>query len=121
MLYHREVYWEDSFDEQSLILIKSIKHLSTHLWEHIEQSTQPRYDIDVTTLYYIIKSIENCYPFEVEIIDNKVIKCVIRLRYDNDRDISIVVREGFIVTCWLNNRNDFHLTLDKSKYEKEKL
>ena len=116
MLFHRSVYWHDSFDAQSLILIKSVERLSNHLWEHIELSKKARYDIDAKTLYHIVKSIESCEPFEVEVVDNKVVKCVVRVKYDDNRDISIVVREGFILTAWLNDSTDLHFTLDKSKY-----
>jgi hypothetical protein len=117
-LYHREVYWLDSFDSQSLTLIRSIERLSNHFYEHIESGNH-RYDIKVRQLYFIIKEIDesNCRPFEVEVEDGKVVKCVIRLKYDDEKDISIVVREGFIVSAWLNNKCDNHLTLDRSKYE----
>lgn len=117
-LYHREVYWLSYFDTQSQILIKSANRLSNHLWEHIEISDKPRYDIDVSKLFLIVKSLDSVEPFEVEVDNNKVVKCVIRTRYDNNRDISIVIREGFIVTAWLNHNNDLHGTLDVSKYER---
>ena len=117
-LYHREVYWLDSFDSQSLTLIRSIERLSNHLYERIE-SGKPRYDIKVEQLYFIVKDIDesNCHPFEVEVENDKVVKCVIRLRCDDDRDVSIVVREGFIVTVWLNHVDDLHVSLDRNKYE----
>ena len=86
-LYHREVYWLDSFDSQSLMLIRSIERLSNHLYERIE-SGKPRYDIKVRQLYFIIKEIDesNCRPFEVEVEDDKVVKCVIRLKYDDEKE-----------------------------------
>ena len=119
-LYHKDVFWLDSFNSQSLTLIKSAKRLSNHLWEHIDNSTQKRYNIDVAKLYLILNSIDesNCYPFEVEVEDGKVVKCVIRLRYDDKRDVSIVVRDGFVVTAWVNSNMDKHASLDRSKYEK---
>ena len=118
-LYHKDVFWLDSFIAQSLTLIKSVKILSKHLWEHIDNSTQKRYNIDVAKLYLILKSINesNCYPFEVETTDDIVTKCVIRCEYDETRDISIVVRDGFVLTSWLNQKDDRHETLDRSKYE----
>ena len=121
MLYHREIKWLPHFDEQSLALIKSIERLSNHVYEHIE-SKKTRYDFTIAQLYLILKNIDesNCHPFEVEVENDKVVKCVIRLRYDDDRDVSIVVREGFIVTCWLNNSDDLHVSLDRSKYENRK-
>ena len=119
-LYHKDVYFLPHFNTQSLSIIKSVKRLSKHLWEHIDNSTQKRYNIDVAKLYLILNSINesNCYPFEVETTDGIVTKCVIRCEYDESRDISIVVRDGFITTSWLNDRLDFHVSLDRSKYEK---
>ena len=119
-LYHKDVFWLDSFNTQSLSLIKSVKRLSKHLWEHIDNSTQKRYNIDVAKLYLSLNSINesNCYPFEVETTDDIVTKCAIRCEYDDTRDISIVVRYGFVATSWLNDRCDLHVTLDRSKYEK---
>ena len=118
MLYHKEIHWLDSFDSQSLTLINSIKRLSNHVYEQIE-SGKPRYDINIRQVYFIIQDINesNCHPFEVEVENDKVVKCVIRVRYDDERDISIVVRDGFIVTMWVNSNKDLHVSLDRSKYE----
>ena len=119
-LYHKDVYFLDSFNAQSLVLIKSVKRLSNHLWEHIDNSKQKRYNIDVSKLYLILNSINesNCYPFEVETTDGIVTKCVIRCEYDDTRDISIVIGDGIILTSWLNFNDDLHVSLDRSKYEK---
>ena len=121
MLYHKEIHWLDSFDSQSLTLINSIKRLSNHVYEQIE-SGKPRYDINIRQVYFIIQDINesNCHPFEVEVENDKVVKCVIRVRYDDERDISIVVRDGFIVTMWVNSNKDLHVSLDRSKYERGK-
>ena len=118
-LYHRSIYWQPQFDTQSLTIIKSAERLSNHLWEHIEMHNKARYDIDVARLFLIVKSIDesNCHPFEVEVDNGIVTKCVIRVKYDDNRDISIVARDGFIVTCWVNSNDDLHATLDKSKYQ----
>lgn len=119
-LYHREVYWLDSFDSQSLTLIRSIERLSNHLYDHIENSNKPRYDISVEHLYNIVQGLysQDIHPFEVEVdCNNKVVKTVIRTSYDDNRDISIVIRYGYIVSAWLNNKCDNHLALDRSKYE----
>lgn len=118
-LYHRNVYWQPQFDAQSLTIIKSAKRLSNHLWKHIDNHNKPRYNIDVAKLFLIVKSIDesNCHPFEVEVENGNVVKCVVRVRYDDKNDISIVARDGFIQTCWINNNEDLHETLDKSKYQ----
>lgn len=120
-LYHRDSSkWLKSFDEQSLTLIKSANALSNHMWEHVTD-TDKKHDIDYKKLYLIVKKLQsysNIEPFEVEVEKGNVIKCVVRTEYDEQRDISIVFRFGFIVTAWLNDKNDTHKTLIKNKYEK---
>ena len=121
MLYHREVFWQPQFDIESKQLLLSVSRLSNHLYDHIENSNKPRYDINIETLYHIVQGLcrQDIQPFEVEVDDdNKVAKMVVRTSYDNDRDISIVVREGFIVTCWINFKSDKHFSLDINKYYK---
>lgn len=120
-LYHRDSSkWLKSFDEQSLTLIKSANALSNHMWEHVAD-TDKKHDIDYKKLYLIVKKLQsysNIEPFEVEVEKGNVTKCVVRTEYDEQRDISIVFRFGFIVTAWLNDKNDTHKTLIKNKYEK---
>jgi len=120
MLFHKSVYWIPQFDIQSKQLLLSVKRLSNHLYDHIENSNKPRYDISIERLYNIVQGLcrQDIHPFEVEVdCNNKVVKTVIRTPYDDTRDISIVIRYGYIVTCFLNNKDDLHLTLNKSKYE----
>jgi len=120
MLYHREVYWKELFDAESQLLLKGNILISNHLYKHIEQNTKPRYNIDIDKLFDTIEYLQDnkFYPFEVETDNGKVTKAVVRVKYDNKRDISIVIRKGFIVTAWLNDNTDLHFTLDESKYYK---
>lgn len=59
---------------------------------------------------------------EAEVTDgDTVTKLVVRLPYDNQRDIILVLRNfldgaAVVVTLWTNAINDTHNTLDKSKY-----
>ena len=120
MLFHKSIYWIPQFDIQSKQLLLSVKRLSNHLYDHIENSNKPRYDISIERLYNIVQGLcrQDIHPFEVEVdCNNKVVKTVIRTPYDDNRDISIVVRYGYIVSAWLNNKDDNHVSLDKSKYE----
>ena len=121
-LYHRKLKWHDYFDKQSFEIIKNVKEISCHAYNHIIDKRQKRYNIDLGKMWDIIEniSLENCKPFEIEFDENleQVTKCVLRLNYDFKRDISIVFRDGIIITCWLNDKNDLHYTLDESKYEK---
>lgn len=102
-LYHSEVYLPES------ILVKVYEeqnrnhnyNISYHfLNDHKVQDFKHR--IDTNKLLKLANSIKNVKPFEVEITDNKVTKYCVRLSYDNDRDIAIVIRNNKIVTAWLN-------------------
>jgi hypothetical protein len=57
---------------------------------------------------------------EVETQGNLIIKIVIRVSYDERFDVVIALIPDFdiatVKTIWLNEKNDFHKTLDKSKY-----
>jgi len=120
-LYHRKIKWLDYLDRQSFEIIKNVKEISCHAYNHIIDKKQKRYNIDLGKMWDIIEDItlENCKPFEAEVnVDlAQVTKCVIRLSYDFKRDISIVFRDGVVITCWVNNKDDLHNTLDVSKYE----
>lgn len=61
----------------------------------------------------------NIKPFEIETTYDKVTKYVIRISFDNERDISVVIRFNTIITAWINYKEDVHKTLDKSKYATE--
>ena len=55
---------------------------------------------------------------EVDETTGEIIKAVWRLRYDDTRDVVLVVlmRERTVKTVWINTRDDGHETLDKSRY-----
>lgn len=120
-LYHRETSkWMKHFDEQSLEIVKSANALSKHMWKHID-NTDKKHNIDLTKLFLIVKSLQRfskVEPFEVEVEKGDVTKCVIRTEYDENKDISIVFRKGFIVTAYLNDKTDLHTTLKSENYSK---
>lgn len=119
-LYHKEVYWEDWFNEGAKNLVNSELKLSRHMNEHLD-NVDDKHDVDICKLYLIVKELKKnmfVMPFEVEVDNGKVIKCVIRTKYDDKRDISIVFRYGLIITAYLNKNVDLHNSLDYSKYEK---
>ena len=122
-LYHRQTSkWLEHFDKESLELIKSANELSKHLWQHIdEHKCDKKHCIDLQKLYIIInelKSYENVEPFEVETEKGEVTKCVVRTKYNDTQDIIIVFRKGIVVTAYLNDSNDKHLTLNSKNYGK---
>lgn len=57
---------------------------------------------------------------EVETLNGRVVKYVLRGAYDADNDIVVVAMPTggayFIKTCWLNDKDDTHNTLDRSRY-----
>jgi hypothetical protein len=55
---------------------------------------------------------------EVGIIGRRVSKILFRLPYDDVLDMCVVLIPGSWVakTCWFNERNDAHSTLDRARY-----
>lgn len=49
--------------------------------------------------------------------DSDVDKIVVRVGYDEYRDIVLVIKGNLVITVWTNNKNDNHYTLDGSRYE----
>ena len=118
-LYHRSIYWLPQFDVESKQLVLSVKRLSNHLWEYIDNQPNHKHNIELTMLYKALRGLygQDIEPFEVGVdYNNKVVKTVVRTSYNDTKDISMVIKDGFIVTCWLNDKCDKHFTLDYSKY-----
>lgn len=117
-LYHRNIFWTNLFDEQSMDLIASANKLSKHLESDLD-NPRKKHEIDIRKLFLIIRALQNTdviTPYEVETEDFIVMKCVVRCPYDETRDISIVFRQNLIVTAWLNNKEDVHNTLNHKRY-----
>ena len=124
-LYHKKVFWCADFDLQAKALFN--KNYSLHLFEHLLYSTD-KHGMTMRELDRIIDELmdnkRNFYLYEAQTdIHDNVYKCAIRTSYDLDRDISIVFnlsKDGKLIvkTAWLNDKKDFHNTLDKSKYYK---
>jgi hypothetical protein len=58
---------------------------------------------------------------EVEMADCELTKLVVRIPYDNRRDLILVLRNLYdgaatVITLWTNEITDTHGTLDRSKY-----
>jgi len=67
-----------------------------------------------------IDRLKKSYLFEVEVRDGKIIKYVVRLSFDDRRDISIAFmpkgKTLFVKTMWLNMKSDIHRTLKHDNY-----
>lgn len=58
-------------------------------------------------------------PVEIEVECGVVVKAVYRAQFDDELDVVIVVTpDGWVKTAWLNQRNDKHRSLDRSKYRR---
>ena len=56
---------------------------------------------------------------ELETFRGEAVKFVARIPHSPKHDLVLVVKpDGFVKTVWLNERNDRHSTLNKSKYLK---
>ena len=57
---------------------------------------------------------------EIEVSGNRMVKMVVRGRYDETNDICLVLRRvnnsWIVPTVWLNKSDDLHKTLDRTKY-----
>jgi hypothetical protein len=67
-----------------------------------------------------VLNLGDCQTVEVGMEDGRVAKVVVRAELDDDNDIVLVLiprtPKWFVKTVWLNERNDSHKTLDRSRY-----
>jgi hypothetical protein len=60
-----------------------------------------------------------CRVIEVGVQGRRVAKVVVRVELDDDNDLVFVLIPGnvwTVKTVWINERNDSHKTLDRSRY-----
>ena len=57
---------------------------------------------------------------EIEILDDDVEKMIVRQKYSKEYDLILVIMPRYmrVKTVWLNEVDDTHKTLDRSKYRK---
>lgn len=122
-LYHREVVWDDYFD---YVCRKMLNTMKIEVSEHANKRFVEK-NIDKGYIFALLKYNRKGEIFEVEKQGKYIEKFVIRMAYDLENDVSIVLmvkcdeankRSLIMPTVWLNNRNDNHSTLDDTKYEK---
>ena len=125
-LYHKKVFWKKHFDKALCFLVTSD---TIKVSSHIKGNTSNWCDHNKININKLIAIVYGCknrinkhYLFEVETEYNtvtgfeKVTKAVIRTEYNCNKDIIIVLRKNIIVTAWLNDKDDKHITLDDKKY-----
>ena len=144
LLFHKDVFMPEGVRDVVRVLQRQMKNhtLSAHFREHLQQhayedrSHKYLEDIVDECLKDINSQAQN--PFEVELSKGYyefgvngwvVTKYCVRVPYDCDADLVIVIRPGWnkekhdydaniniVVTAWLNESSDSHRTLDESKY-----
>mgnify|MGYP001166103978 CR=1 FL=1 len=118
MLYHHQVFWPEHVDRQ-VRAFRTLR-LSRPTPHGRKEARQDRY-ADLIRLPRTVY-VPNTTAFEAETADDGIItKLCVRQVYDDDRDLSLVLRPGnrgnwFIITAWLNERSDRHSTLNRAAY-----
>ena len=137
-LLHIEVFMPKYILNKALHLEEIVSEYDNtkHFIERYNDRTNYKHYMTHELMIKALKSIQTnkTRPFEVEIkYDNKkqdyiVTKYVVRVSYDDTRDVSFAIVpifdmttktfKGRIKTAWLNAKDDIHYTLDDSKYVK---
>ena len=85
-------------------------HIEPKLTDHALKATQS----DRYGHFYVPKKIklDQSNLVELEMEDERIVKLVVRVKYNLQYDLTLVIRPGGVcVTCWLNMRGDNHNTL----------
>lgn len=109
-LYHKDIFLPKINLSDKIVKVNYSHHA-------IEAAYNDRYEeIILKDAYNFSKS----DIIEVEIKNKKIVKIVARFDYNNNYDLIIVIiPQGKIIkTVWLNDKNDLHKTLNRSKYNK---
>ena len=129
-LYHIEVYMPNKLIEQVNHLKEVLEdyNYSYHLRLQMEDETDKKHYIKDEKDFVLAldrTKDKNYLPFEVETYENGetvlVTKYVVRVPYDDKRDITFVIapkgnHQCVIKTAWLNYKTDKHFTLDRNRY-----
>ena len=109
-LYHREVY-------APVPMFRSPGVVRVHYTDHArEQAETDRYGNMRAYLHKFIDFDEG-EIVEVEVTDGLVSKRLVRIRATKELDLVLaVLSNGRVTTVWVNQRDDRHSTLNRSKY-----
>lgn len=109
---------DDVYKVKSLIRRHTSKIIST---EHFKTMQHER-NIKLLPIYTIMKYGR---VFEIKTIRGMLYRMAIRIKYHNNKDIIYVIEPRFIeannvevrfISCYKNNRNDEHSTLNMKEY-----
>lgn len=123
-LYHKNVYLPKPLIEQVFCQQRLTDHyvFSRHLRERFNDDDKSHNHVTLKNVLKIINGLKykKIVPFEVETVTyggaEKVTKYVVRQKCGRYEDMSVVIRGRKVITAYVNNSNDNHPTLDKSKY-----
>ena len=143
ILLHKDVYMPTWMQIKVRKVLQKYKRfiLSNHVKEHasLDDDRSHQYVLSKLneSIEYLLEHVSSCDDaFEVEMTQFDypqpywlITKICIRVRYDEDQDVCLSIRTAkdgntkvylpdvaFIVTAWLNHKNDSHRTLEVSKY-----
>lgn len=142
-LFHSQVFMPESIAEEALAvqtrLGKAEVRLSLHVGEHCDEEDRRRSgepSVADRSHAFVRSELAEAIsrmaekpmkPFEVEatLIHGRwqVTKYAVRLGLRKGTDITVVIRPkygdtvAFVATAWLNDSDDLHSTLDRSKYD----
>lgn len=119
-LYHKDVYMTSDMIKQCPSLYCEKLEETQHFLSR-SKSFVEKYAFDKQHFDEVIQDIKDSKPNPFEIAtdcNGKVIKCCIRVPFDEYRDLCVVFGKNKIITCWFNSNSDNHLTLDESKYDR---
>lgn len=111
MLYHKDVFMPKRFIKQ---LPKNVRKLnySSHATKEVNSDRYGKVSVPSEIIF------QDWEIIEIETVDNVTTdKVVIRNQFDN-RDIclAVIVKENLVKTFWINLRDDYHKTLNRSRY-----
>ena len=106
-LYHYQVFLKK---EHKKVICKVPLSYTNHAIERIRDK-----NIDIKKIPKIIPS--DAFVIEVGELNHTITKQVVRIGYDDVNDLVLsVTPTGYVITLWLNEISDNHITLNKSKY-----
>ena len=125
ILLHSSIYMPKSFKNIAINQQRHLKNsfISNHFRvDHSEKNRDFKHNISEEKLLSLVNSLAHTpsEPFEIEVFEENgkiiVSKQVVRISYNATQDISIVLRGNKIITAWLNEKDDIHLSLNTAKY-----
>ncbi len=116
--YHKEFGFNESDILKAQALIEALKNraftFSRHcLFELLKESEAEK--IGQALKDYKLKWDD---VFELQIENDQIIKMGFRLPFNAKDIVFIISKEKYLVTAWLNNKNDLHFTLNHALYAK---